>query len=55
MLLRSQTGHDFTLYKQNTITRRIERRIALHQLPDYLYYVNYIWKHRTWKDWILLL
>jgi two-component system CheB/CheR fusion protein len=42
MLLRSQTGHDFTLYKKNTITRRIERRIAFHQLPDYLHYVNYI-------------
>ena len=42
MMLRSQTGHDFTLYKKNTITRRIERRIAFHQLPDYLHYVNYI-------------
>src|SRR5215217_396780 len=42
MLLRSQTGHDFTLYKKNTITRRVERRIAFHQLPDYLHYVNYI-------------
>jgi two-component system CheB/CheR fusion protein len=42
MLLRSQTGHDFTLYKKNTITRRIERRIAFHQLEDYIHYVNYI-------------
>ncbi|TDO22694.1 CheR family methyltransferase [Pedobacter duraquae] len=42
MLLRSQTGHDFTLYKKNTITRRIERRIAFHQLPDYVHYVNYL-------------
>jgi two-component system CheB/CheR fusion protein len=42
MLLRSHTGHDFTLYKKNTITRRIERRIAFHQLPDYLHYVNYM-------------
>jgi two-component system CheB/CheR fusion protein len=45
MLLRSQTGHDFTLYKKNTITRRVERRIAFHQLPDYLHYVNYLREH----------
>lgn len=42
MLLRSHTGHDFTLYKKNTITRRVERRIAFHQLPDYIHYVNYL-------------
>ncbi|TCC92733.1 CheR family methyltransferase [Pedobacter hiemivivus] len=42
MLLRSHTGHDFTLYKKNTISRRIERRIAFHQLPDYMHYVNYM-------------
>ena len=45
MLLRSHTGHDFTLYKKNTITRRIERRIAFHQLPDYLHYVNFMREH----------
>lgn len=42
MLLRSHTGHDFTLYKRNTISRRIERRIAFHQLPDYMHYVTYM-------------
>jgi len=42
MLLRSQTGHDFSLYKKNTISRRIERRIAFHQLADYENYVNYL-------------
>jgi len=42
MLLRSQTGHDFSLYKKNTISRRIERRIAFHQLTDYENYVNYL-------------
>lgn len=42
MLLRSHTGHDFTLYKKNTITRRVERRIAFHQLSDYIHYVNYL-------------
>lgn len=42
MMLHSHTGHDFSLYKKNTIARRIERRIAFHQLPDYLHYVNYM-------------
>jgi two-component system CheB/CheR fusion protein len=42
MLLRSHTGHDFTLYKKNTITRRIDRRIAYNQLADYLSYVTYL-------------
>ena len=42
MLLRSNTGHDFTLYKKSTIIRRIERRIAFHQLHDYVDYINYL-------------
>ena len=43
VLLRSQTGHDFSLYKKSTITRRIERRMGLHQLSrieDYLRYLR---------------
>jgi two-component system CheB/CheR fusion protein len=31
-LLRAQTGHDFTLYKPSTMDRRIERRMAIHQI-----------------------
>jgi two-component system, chemotaxis family, CheB/CheR fusion protein len=42
MMLRSQTGHDFSLYKRNTINRRIDRRIAFHQLTDYSKYANYL-------------
>jgi two-component system CheB/CheR fusion protein len=42
MLLRSHTGHDFGLYKKSTITRRIDRRVAYHQLPDYLSYINFM-------------
>src|SRR5690606_22329 len=41
MLLRSHTGHDFSLYKKNTITRRIERRISFHQLPDLEHYADF--------------
>jgi two-component system CheB/CheR fusion protein len=32
ILLRAQTGHDFSQYKPSTIHRRIERRMAMH--PD---------------------
>ncbi len=32
VLLRLRTGHDFSAYKTNTIRRRIERRINVHQL-----------------------
>ena len=42
MLLRSHTGHDFSLYKKSTITRRIDRRIAFHQLSDYSSYVTHL-------------
>jgi two-component system CheB/CheR fusion protein len=42
MLLRSHTGHDFSLYKKSTITRRIDRRIAYHQIADYGAYVTFL-------------
>ena len=32
LLLRAQTGHDFSQYKQSTIVRRVERRMAVHQI-----------------------
>lgn len=32
ILLRDRSGTDFSLYKTNTLLRRIERRIALHQI-----------------------
>ncbi len=39
ILLRNHTGHDFSLYKQNTICRRVERRMNSAQLdtiPGYI-------------------
>ena len=33
-LLRTETGHDFTLYKPGTLARRIERRITLSTSED---------------------
>ena len=42
ILLRSHTSHDFSLYKKNTITRRIERRMHVHQIDDIKDYVAYL-------------
>ncbi len=42
-LIRSATGHDFSHYKHSTIERRIERRLAVHQigsLPDYILFLQ---------------
>ncbi|QHT69843.1 PAS domain-containing protein [Rhodocytophaga rosea] len=41
-LLRNKTGHDFSLYKKNTLSRRIERRMNLHQLEDIEAYISYL-------------
>ncbi|MBI3805126.1 MAG: PAS domain-containing protein [Nitrospirae bacterium] len=41
-ILRSQTGHDFTHYKRNTIVRRIQRRMAVHQIDDLKSYVRFL-------------
>ena len=45
MLLRSATGHDFSLYKRTTISRRIERRMAQHDLTDPELYGRYLKAH----------
>lgn len=42
VLLRTQTGHDFSQYKPNTIYRRIERRMAVHQVDSLESYVQYL-------------
>ncbi|MBA3013171.1 MAG: PAS domain-containing protein [Proteobacteria bacterium] len=43
-LIRSSTGHDFSHYKQTTIRRRIERRLAVHQIKALSDYVLYLQK-----------
>ena len=43
ILLRDKTGHDFSQYKVNTLMRRVERRMAIHQIEcmdDYLRYLR---------------
>jgi two-component system CheB/CheR fusion protein len=42
VLLRSHTGHDFSLYKRNTLYRRIERRMSIHQIDTMATYVRYL-------------
>jgi two-component system CheB/CheR fusion protein len=42
ILLRAQTGHDFSKYKQNTIIRRVERRMAVHQIDRLADYVRHL-------------
>jgi two-component system CheB/CheR fusion protein len=42
ILLRAQSGHDFSYYKQNTIRRRIERRLAVNQIERLDGYVRYL-------------
>ena len=42
ILLRAHTGHDFSLYKRNTLYRRIERRMGIHQISKMASYVRYL-------------
>jgi len=42
ILLRAQTGHDFSQYKPSTIHRRIERRMAVHQIDSLEAYLKFV-------------
>jgi two-component system, chemotaxis family, CheB/CheR fusion protein len=42
ILLRSRSGHDFSLYKESTIYRRVERRMGIHQIDKISTYVRYL-------------
>jgi len=42
VLLHAQTGHDFSQYKQNTVTRRVERRMAVQQIEEIDEYIRYL-------------
>jgi two-component system CheB/CheR fusion protein len=45
VLVRSATGHDFSQYKMTTIGRRIERRMAQHDIEDTEVYARYLKEH----------
>jgi len=42
ILLRTKTGQDFSLYKKNTVYRRVERRMSIHQIDRIAAYVRYL-------------
>ncbi len=42
ILIRDQTGHDFSMYKKNTLLRRIERRMGAHQIDKINTYARFL-------------
>ena len=42
ILLRTYTGNDFSLYKKNTVYRRIERRMGIHKIDKIQSYVHFL-------------
>ena len=42
ILLRTLTGNDFSLYKKNTVYRRIERRMGVHKIDKITSYVHFL-------------
>lgn len=42
ILLRTQTGHDFSQYKKNSISRRVERRMGIHKIEKISQYIRYL-------------
>ncbi len=42
ILLRTRTNHDFSAYKSNTLYRRIERRMGVHQIERIENYVKFL-------------
>ncbi|MFZ4521401.1 MAG: chemotaxis protein CheB [Bacteroidales bacterium] len=42
ILLREQSGHDFSQYKKNTLFRRIERRKGIHRIDKLQSYVRFM-------------
>lgn len=41
-LLRQKTGHDFSLYKKTTLSRRVERRLEVNQIEKMPEYINFL-------------
>ncbi len=42
VLLRTHTGNDFSHYKRNTLYRRVDRRMGIHQIAKMSGYVRYL-------------
>ena len=43
--MRAHTGNDFSLYKKNTINRRIERRMSVHKIEQINSYIHFLQKN----------
>lgn len=42
VILRSKTGHDFSLYKKGTLNRRVKRRMDVHLIAGIDEYIRYL-------------
>ncbi len=47
LILRHQTGHDFSFYKKGTLYRRIERRMGIHNIERISDYVRFLQENTT--------
>ena len=57
-LLESQTGHGFSSYKKSTISRRVERRMASHNIKSLSSYLRFIQRnpaeiHTLFRDLLI--
>jgi len=50
ILLRERTRNDFSLYKDNTVYRRIERRMHVHQIESLNHYRRYLLEDQHERD-----
>jgi len=50
LVLRDYTGIDFSYYKENTIIRRLERRITINRLSNLGSYINFLQESDKEKD-----
>lgn len=58
VLLRNHCGYDFSLYKEGTIGRRVERRMVVNQITSLSDYVSLLQRStdeldRLWKDFLI--
>lgn len=58
MLVRNLTGYDFSQYKEGTIGRRIERRMAVNRIDSLADYIRLLQKNpaeldRMWKEFLI--
>ncbi|MCB1850486.1 MAG: chemotaxis protein CheR, partial [Gammaproteobacteria bacterium] len=58
VLLRAQTGHDFSLYKEATITRRIQRRMTINGIDTESDFIRLLQKSPAevdalWKEFLI--